>query len=83
MERAGDSARWAVQDSGIGIPAAAQARLFEKFYRAENAVTLATEGTGLGLHLVRLIVDRFGGRIWCESDEGKGARFTFTLPAQK
>jgi two-component system phosphate regulon sensor histidine kinase PhoR len=82
MERDGDSARWAVQDSGIGIPAVAQARLFEKFYRAENAVTLATEGTGLGLHLVRLIVDRFGGRIWCESEEGKGARFAFTLPAQ-
>lgn len=71
---------WAIQDSGIGVPKAEQGRLFEKFFRAENAATTVTDGTGLGLYLVRLIVERFGGRVWCESEECQGARFTFTLP---
>jgi PAS domain S-box-containing protein len=71
---------WAIQDSGIGVPAAAQSRLFEKFYRAENGLTMETEGTGLGLYLVRLILEQFEGRVWCESEEGKGAIFLFTLP---
>lgn len=71
---------WAIQDSGIGIPKQAQRRLFEKFYRADNVTTIETEGTGLGLYLVRLILERLGGRIWCESEEGKGTTFRFTLP---
>jgi PAS domain S-box-containing protein len=78
--RAGASVQWSIADSGIGIPKAAQARLFEKFYRAENGLTVETEGTGLGLYLVRLILGQFGGRVWCESAEGKGATFLFTLP---
>jgi PAS domain S-box-containing protein len=72
--------QWTVTDSGIGIPKAAQGRLFEKFFRADNAVSMATEGTGLGLHLVRLIVEQFGGTIWCDSAEGHGATFGFALP---
>lgn len=71
----------AVADSGIGIPAASQPRLFEKFYRAENASTIDTEGTGLGLYLVRLIAERSGGTITCASVEGQGSTFTLTLPA--
>jgi two-component system phosphate regulon sensor histidine kinase PhoR len=78
-----DSVRWAIQDSGIGIPREAQRRLFEKFYRADNAVTVETEGTGLGLYLVRLIVERFGGRVWCESGAGRGSLFVFTLPVEE
>ncbi|HET9317034.1 MAG TPA: HAMP domain-containing sensor histidine kinase, partial [Vicinamibacteria bacterium] len=73
--------RWEIRDTGIGIPLAAQARLFEKFYRADNAATLETEGTGLGLYLVRLIVERLGGRVWSQSQEGVGSTFGFTLPA--
>jgi signal transduction histidine kinase len=75
--------RWAVTDSGIGIPEGAQSRLFEKFYRADNAVATETEGTGLGLHLVRLIVEQFGGHVWVESGEGRGATFGFALPASE
>ena len=77
----GGCVRWSITDTGVGIPKAAQRRLFEKFYRADNALSVATEGTGLGLHLVRLIVRRFGGEVSCESDEGRGATFSFELPA--
>jgi PAS domain S-box-containing protein len=72
--------RWEIKDSGIGIPKVDLGKLFQKFYRARNAVAVETEGTGLGLYLVRLIVERFGGKTWCESEEGKGSTFTFTLP---
>jgi signal transduction histidine kinase/putative methionine-R-sulfoxide reductase with GAF domain len=78
--RDGEHVQWAVRDSGIGIPPEAQGRLFEKFYRAENAVTMETEGTGLGLYLVRLIVEQLGGRVACASEEGRGSTFTLALP---
>jgi two-component system phosphate regulon sensor histidine kinase PhoR len=74
------SLNWSIRDSGIGISKASQARLFEKFYRAENALTIDTEGTGLGLYLVRLIVERFGGQVMCDSQEGCGTTFSVTLP---
>jgi len=80
MAAADGELTWSVRDSGIGIPRHGQARLFEKFYRADNVNAIETEGTGLGLHLVRLILERMGGRIWCESDEGKGALFAFAIP---
>ncbi|MGH8187745.1 MAG: sensor histidine kinase [Steroidobacteraceae bacterium] len=78
--RDGEMVRWSVRDSGIGIPTAAQARLFEKFFRADNAQVIDTEGTGLGLYLVRLIAERAGGAVACESQEGEGSTFTLTLP---
>ena len=80
FERDGDTLRWSIRDSGIGIPRSSQARLFEKFYRAENVSTLETEGTGLGFYLVRLIMEQLDGRVWCESEEGAGSAFRFTLP---
>jgi PAS domain S-box-containing protein len=70
----------AIRDNGIGVPKEAQSRLFEKFYRADNAVVVESEGTGLGLHLVRLVVEHFGGKVWCESERGQGALFTMELP---
>ena len=80
LEPDGPALRWSIRDSGIGVPASSQPRLFEKFYRADNVVTMETEGTGLGLYLVRLIMEQLGGRVWCESEEGAGATFLFTLP---
>jgi signal transduction histidine kinase len=71
---------WAIEDSGIGIPKPDLEKLFEKFYRAGNALAVETEGTGLGLYLVRLIIERFGGNVWCKSEEGVGSTFQFTLP---
>jgi signal transduction histidine kinase len=72
--------RWSIHDSGIGIPKEALPRLFEKFYRADNALTVETEGTGLGLYLVRLILEQCAGRIGYESEEGKGTTFHCTFP---
>jgi len=80
MGREGRSLFWSIRDSGIGISPDAQKRLFEKFFRADNAHTVDTEGTGLGLYLVRLIIERLGGTISCESQEGHGSLFHFTLP---
>jgi PAS domain S-box-containing protein len=78
---AGPQVTCAIRDTGIGIPAGAQARLFEKFYRADNAASIDTEGTGLGLYLVKLIVERSGGTITCESEEQRGSTFVLSLPA--
>jgi signal transduction histidine kinase len=69
-----------VNDRGIGIPKANQHRVFEKFFRGDNAVRMETEGSGLGLYICQLIVEASGGKIWFESDENKGSKFSFTLP---
>lgn len=75
-----ENLHWAIRDSGIGIPKPAMGKLFKKFYRAGNALAVETEGTGLGLYLVRLIIEKLGGNVWCESDEGTGSTFQFVLP---
>jgi len=70
----------AVTDTGIGVPEAARPRLFEKFFRADNVSAVETEGTGLGLYIVRLIVERAHGRIWFEPAGTGGSRFLIALP---
>jgi signal transduction histidine kinase len=80
ISRDAEALGWSIRDSGIGISPDAQKRLFEKFFRAENAHTVDTEGTGLGLYLVRLIIERLGGVIACESEEGRGTLFSVRLP---
>jgi PAS domain S-box-containing protein len=70
-----------VADEGLGIPAAEQSRIFEKFYRLDPDMTQGIGGTGLGLYICRELVERMGGRIWLESVEGKGSTFYFELPS--
>ncbi len=69
-----------VQDTGDGIPAEAIPHLFEKFYRADNSSTREIGGTGLGLYLAKEIVKLYDGRIWVESEVGKGSTFYINLP---
>jgi signal transduction histidine kinase len=71
---------FSIRDTGIGIPKNQQERIFTKFFRAPNALKLETEGSGLGLFIVKNIIEAHGGRIWFESEEGKGTTFYFTLP---
>ncbi len=69
-----------VRDQGIGISAADQARLFERFQRVDNSNTRQKSGVGLGLYITRLLVELHGGRIWVVSAVGVGSSFSFTLP---
>ncbi len=69
-----------VSDTGIGIPPEALKKLFTKFFRAENAMSKETEGTGLGLYMTKGIIERHGGHVWADSILGRGTNFYFTLP---
>lgn len=73
-------ARITVEDSGIGIPAADLPRIFERFSRASNVDDRRFHGMGLGLFICRGIVEEHGGRIWVESEVGKGSTFHVALP---
>jgi signal transduction histidine kinase len=70
----------AVYDTGLGIAAADQAKLFEEFQQADNSITKAKGGTGLGLAISKRIIELHGGSIALESSIGQGSTFTFTLP---
>lgn len=70
----------AVKDYGYGIPKNEKEKVFTRFFRGRNVVKKVTEGTGLGLYLTKIIVEKAGGRIWFESEEEKGTTFYFTLP---
>jgi signal transduction histidine kinase len=70
-----------VQDTGYGIPQAAQEKLFQEFYRVRTPDTIHIPGTGLGLSLVKSVVETHKGRVWLKSDEGKGSTFYVELPA--
>jgi len=69
-----------VIDDGIGIPAADLTRIFERFYQVESHLTRKHGGMGLGLSVSKVMVEMHGGRIWAESEEGKGSSFTILLP---
>jgi signal transduction histidine kinase len=69
-----------VRDTGPGISAADQTRLFQEFQQADNAITKKKGGTGLGLAISKRIIEMHGGRIWVESQPGQGSTFAFTLP---
>ncbi|MDD5630333.1 MAG: GAF domain-containing sensor histidine kinase, partial [Elusimicrobia bacterium] len=82
LARRGGSVEVCVADDGIGIHPDDQGRIFEKFFRARNRSDVSAPGTGLGLTIAKEVVSRHGGRIWFESELGKGTRFSFSLPMQ-
>jgi PAS domain S-box-containing protein len=69
-----------VADTGMGIPADVQSKVFTKLFRAENAQAIEPHGTGLGLYIAKAVVEQSGGKIWFESTEGQGTTFHFSLP---
>ncbi len=72
--------RFSVRDDGLGIPLEQHDRVFEKFYRLDPDMTQGVGGTGLGLYICRQLVEGMDGRIWLESELGKGSTFSFELP---
>ncbi len=71
---------FSISDTGIGVPDADLGRIFEEFYRADNARAIERDGTGLGLAFARQVIERHGGRIWARNNPDGGATFTFTIP---
>jgi signal transduction histidine kinase len=69
-----------VQDFGQGIPERALSNLFTKFYRVYGGLESGSQGTGLGLFIARKIVEQHGGRVWVESEQGKGSTFSLSIP---
>jgi CheY-like chemotaxis protein len=75
--------RTEVSDNGIGIPPEQQAKLFRAFQQADSSITREFGGTGLGLSISKHIVELMGGRIWIESESGKGSKFIFTIKVER
>jgi signal transduction histidine kinase len=76
----GGAARVSISDEGMGIPKEHLPKVFDRFHRVDNRDTREVGGTGIGLYLVKHLVEAHGGRIWVESEVGKGSVFTFDLP---
>lgn len=76
----GNSILIQIEDTGIGIPKDELSKVFDEFYRASNAKEVERDGTGLGLSIAKQIVERHQGKIWVESEEGKGSSFSIELP---
>lgn len=79
----GDLLEFSVEDTGPGVPENDQEKIFESFHQSDATTTRAFQGTGLGLSIARQLIELHGGKIWVESELGKGARFTITLPVFK
>src|SRR2546426_5814578 len=79
-EAAGREVILTVADTGIGIPRADQPRIFERFYRVDVARSREAGGTGLGLSIAKHLIEAQGGRIWVESEVGRGSQFHISVP---
>jgi len=80
LEKKGPKMIFSIKDNGVGIPRNEQKRIFEKLFRASTALPMDKEGNGLGLYIVRQVAESLKGRVWFESDEGKGTTFYLELP---
>jgi signal transduction histidine kinase len=80
MEETSADIQISVKDNGMGIPHDKQKNLFKKFYQVDTTLTRERGGSGLGLAICKGIIDNHGGEISVESEEGKGAKFTFSIP---
>jgi len=72
-----------VRDTGVGISAEEQELIFERFYRSENPLSVEAGGTGMGLAIVKSLVEAHGGRVWVDSEPGQGSTFSFTVPTSQ
>jgi signal transduction histidine kinase len=80
VEQVGDQLVYCVADTGIGIAAEELDNIFTEFRQVDTTITREFGGTGLGLSISKKFVERLGGRIWVESELGKGSRFMFSVP---
>jgi two-component system sensor histidine kinase VicK len=80
LKHEGDNVVVSINDNGLGIPDSLQQNIFEKFFRADNVRRMDTEGTGLGLYIVKSVVESTGGKVWFESKENVGTTFFVSLP---
>jgi PAS domain S-box-containing protein len=85
LKRIGEDVQVDIEDNGIGIPIKDQQRVFERFFRGDDPLVLATAGTGLGLALARTLVEMHHGRMWFKSNgvSGEGSMFSFSLPIEQ
>src|SRR3989344_3002575 len=79
----GDFIQVTIRDTGIGIPEDERKNIFNRFFRAKNAVKIETDGSGLGLFIAHGIIEKHGGKIWFESNQEGGTAFHFTIPISK
>ena len=82
VEKDSKDIQFSIEDNGIGIPKEDLSRIFERFYRVDKGRSKELGGTGLGLSIVKHLVQAHGGKVWVESQPGKGSTFYFTLPKQ-
>lgn len=82
VQKSGGNVTVSVENSGQGISPEALPFVFERFYKEDKSRGLNTKGSGLGLHICKVLIGLSGGKIWAESEEGRFCRFSFTLPCE-
>ncbi len=82
VQNKGETLEVSIADNGIGIPDEEKKKVFGRFFRATNAIKQETDGSGLGLYIAKTIIEKNGGKIWFDSEVGKGTTFHFTVPTK-